>query len=147
MYEKKSGRTFNCVSRKFCALFVVEEKQEVVDVTTKNPLIHDAAKIGDADILDLLIESGADVNTRDKQENTPFHHDVFCGHERCVWLLLDKHTCNPSLRNAECDTPLMLGYIKHYTQPSEQVRRAIATVLQKADVEDVVRISRAMTHH
>jgi len=104
-------------------------------------LVHTAAVGGDADILDRLIEYGADVNTRDENGNTPLHHAVLHGHERCVWLLLDKHKCNPTLENNNKETALMTGYVKYYTQPSEQARRAIATLLQKTDHADVVKTS------
>jgi len=104
-------------------------------------LVHDAAKMGDADILDRLIEYGADANTIDEDKNTPLHHAVFHGHERCVWLLLDKYKCDPSLQNKKDETALMAGYIKFYTQPSEQARRAIATLLQKTEMNDVLKTS------
>ncbi len=105
-------------------------------------LIHEAAKLGDADILDRLIEYGVDVNARDKDtQNTPLHYAVFHGHERCVWLLLDKYKCKPSLKNAARETPLMRGYFKFYTQPSEQARRAIATLLQMTNEQDILQVS------
>eukprot|EP00531_Pseudo-nitzschia_arenysensis_P009882 CAMPEP_0116132926 /NCGR_PEP_ID=MMETSP0329-20121206/9821_1 /TAXON_ID=697910 /ORGANISM="Pseudo-nitzschia arenysensis, Strain B593" /LENGTH=689 /DNA_ID=CAMNT_0003627499 /DNA_START=1 /DNA_END=2066 /DNA_ORIENTATION=- len=100
-------------------------------------LIHDAAKMGDTYIVDFLLENGVDVNIVDDEKNTALHYAVCNGHERCVWLLLDKYDCNKSIVNMDGETALMAGYVKCYSQPSEQTRRAVATLLQKTDLKDI----------
>eukprot|EP00531_Pseudo-nitzschia_arenysensis_P000412 CAMPEP_0116121882 /NCGR_PEP_ID=MMETSP0329-20121206/3927_1 /TAXON_ID=697910 /ORGANISM="Pseudo-nitzschia arenysensis, Strain B593" /LENGTH=1003 /DNA_ID=CAMNT_0003615711 /DNA_START=25 /DNA_END=3036 /DNA_ORIENTATION=- len=104
-------------------------------------LVHEAAIMGDAKILDRLIQYGASANTLDGDKKTPLHHAVFHGHQRCVWLLIDKYDCKQDLRDKNDETALMTGYIKFYTKPSEQARRAIATLLQRTDKEIVVKTS------
>ncbi len=50
--------------------------------------IHDAAKVGDSERVKLLIASGVDVNSRDKDRWTPLHQSAFNGRKTIVKLLL-----------------------------------------------------------
>ena len=78
-------------------------------------LAHEAAKSGDVDILDLLMDSGADIDTQDDDGNTPLHHAIVNGHESCVWLLINKYKCDVNIKNDDGETPLVVGYVMLYT--------------------------------
>ena len=74
-------------------------------------LPHDAAARGHAEILHAFLQHGADVNAQDACGNTPLHHAIFGGHERCVWVLLDVGQPKLDVRNNDGQTPLVRGYL------------------------------------
>mmetsp|Transcript_4973 Transcript_4973/g.5770 ORF Transcript_4973/g.5770 Transcript_4973/m.5770 type:complete len:475 (-) Transcript_4973:278-1702(-) len=103
-------------------------------------LPHQAAKNGQTEILDLLLESGADPNAKDDLGDTPLHHAIFHGHERCVWLLLSKYHCMTDSANNLGETPLLKGYFMIYGLPAEPQRRAMITLLQAVDLQQVKQV-------
>ena len=52
--------------------------------------LNDAAAKGDVSAVEALLDKGADVNARDKDDWTPLHFAAFVGHNDVVALLLDK---------------------------------------------------------
>lgn len=68
--------------------------------------IHWAADRGNADILELLIKHGVDVNQRDSEGGqTALHYAASCGHLECVKVLL-KHNADKTITDNESSTCL-----------------------------------------
>lgn len=64
------------------------------------------------DILSLLLDEGANVNSRNRFGETPLHLSVMMGHETVTTMLLD-HDADPTIKNDRgempFDQPLVLG--------------------------------------
>ncbi|GJQ67957.1 hypothetical protein Trydic_g16714 [Trypoxylus dichotomus] len=69
-------------------------------------LVHWAADRGSANILQLLIDEGADVNLPDCDIQTPLHYAASCGHVECVKLLIN-NGANADVKDVNGDTPIM----------------------------------------
>ncbi|KAL3862043.1 hypothetical protein ACJMK2_008040 [Sinanodonta woodiana] len=57
--------------------------------------LHVAACHGNEHVVRLLLENGADINARDKNDNTPLH---WCGHSECISILA-KYGADFAVRN------------------------------------------------
>ncbi len=110
-------------------------------------LLHQAARAGYADILHAFLLHGADANARDPacKNETVLHAAVFAGHERCVWVLVDKAADYLDLdaQNDEGQTALVAGYLMLWTRPPESAARALSTLAQVCGVERI-RAARAV---
>jgi len=62
--------------------------------------LHCAVMLGRAEVLRVLLESGADPNALDDPRNTPLHHAASGGHARAVFVLMQ----------AGADQLLMIGF-------------------------------------
>lgn len=85
--------------------------EEVIDAYDANGLcaIHWAADRGNADILELLLLHGANVNAQDKEgEQTALHYSAGCGHLNCVEILL-KFNADPNIVDSDAATCLDLA--------------------------------------
>ena len=69
-------------------------------------VIHSAARSGQVEIAQLLIQFGANVNEQDHYLNTPLHLAAQLMDTTLVQLLLDNRA-NPNAENAHGQTPLM----------------------------------------
>lgn len=67
--------------------------------------IHRAAQEGFVDVLQRLVQSGADVNAQDKTKYTPLFYAVNGGHYAAAELLL-QHGADPNARDGHGHTPL-----------------------------------------
>lgn len=66
--------------------------------------LHWAADHGFAQILEILLSHGADVNLKDVESGqTALHYAISCGHGDCVQVLL-KHGGNPTIADADGST-------------------------------------------
>jgi len=70
--------------------------------------LHLAATMGHEDMVELLIERGADVNGRDASGSTPLHHAAAGGNKAVVELLLAKGA-DVNARDNKNRTPLYLA--------------------------------------
>ena len=77
------------------------------DAQRSNALL-DAAASGQTSRVKYLLESGADIDHKDKDEMTALHHAVLSGFEDCVQVLLDAHA-DVNASGHECGTPLCLA--------------------------------------
>ncbi|KAH7724429.1 hypothetical protein AAVH_07903 [Aphelenchoides avenae] len=73
------------------------------DTDGQTPL-HWACDAGHNEVVQLLVNSGADVNARDKDGLTPLHYAAMCSHPLTVRLLLDKGA-DPKIRDNDDQTP------------------------------------------
>lgn len=104
-------------------------------------LPHRAAKAGHADILECLLDFGGNPNAQDDEGDTPLHHAIFHGHERCVWLLLNKFKCKTDIENKNDECSLLKGYFMLYGgRRPEPHRRSMITLLQLANIDQVKRV-------
>lgn len=69
-------------------------------------LVHWAADRGSTNILQLLINEGANANLPDCDMQTPLHYAASCGHVECVKLLIN-NGANIDVKDANGDTPIM----------------------------------------
>ena len=67
-----------------------------------------AAKLGEISLARQLLESGADINHRDKEGYSPLHMAAYKGHSHFIDFLLDNHAMIDIL-DQHCRTPLMLA--------------------------------------
>lgn len=66
-------------------------------------MLSSAAFLGHPEIVELLIEHGADVNQRNKDKGTPLHAAAFLGRWKSAKLLID-HGADVSVKNGEGKT-------------------------------------------
>ncbi|GMI05063.1 hypothetical protein TrVE_jg13274 [Triparma verrucosa] len=68
------------------------DKEKGLESLLRSPnltVMHDAARLGHADILASFLKNGASLNAQHpKTGKTPLHYAVGNGHERCVWAIL-----------------------------------------------------------
>ena len=64
-----------------------------------------ACKSGSIELINQLIENGADVNTKDDNGWTPLHWAAFRGHEGVVKLLIN-NKASVDIKNNHAETPL-----------------------------------------
>ena len=69
-----------------------------------------ATLYGRAEVVDLLIESGADVNARNRDMNTALHAAAFLGHLEIFNILIESGA-DPQAKNFEGKTPLDSLYV------------------------------------
>lgn len=67
-----------------------------------------AAKLGEISLARQLLESGADINHRDKEGYSPLHMAAYKGHSHFIDFLLENHALIDIL-DLHCRTPLMLA--------------------------------------
>ncbi len=100
------------------------------DVNWRNrigdPIIAEAAKMGNPQILKMLINAGADVNDVDYEENTPLHLAAAYGNAKAVSILLqfDSKIDQTNIRGC---TPLIMAAQSHQTETYEFLKRNGAT--------------------
>lgn len=63
-------------------------------------LLHWAADRGCAELIEILISFGADVNARDLEYQTPLHYAVSCSYPECVKVLL-QHKADVHLKDVD----------------------------------------------
>uniref|UniRef100_A0AAZ3NP69 Serine/threonine-protein phosphatase 6 regulatory ankyrin repeat subunit A n=1 Tax=Oncorhynchus tshawytscha TaxID=74940 RepID=A0AAZ3NP69_ONCTS len=106
----------------------------------KRTPLHAAAYLGDAEILELLILSGARVNAKDNKWLTPLHRAVASCSEEAVQVLL-KHSADVNARDKNWQTPL------HIAAANKAVRCAEALVPLLSNVNVSDRAGRTALHH
>ena len=81
--------------------------KESINKTTTAGLypIHIAVKVGAIEIVKLLIERGADVDSVDKEGRSPLHYAVQYQNKEMIFLLL-KSEADPNIQNIYGITPL-----------------------------------------
>jgi len=67
--------------------------------------LHKAAAHGRVEIVDLLLEKGAEVNIRNEGGETPLHYAARHGHVGVMKLLLD-YDADPAQKGTGCGTPM-----------------------------------------
>ncbi|KAK7944761.1 hypothetical protein WMY93_000489 [Mugilogobius chulae] len=97
----------------------------------KRTPLHAASYLGDAEIIELLILSGARVNAKDNKWLTPLHRAVASCSEEAVQVLL-KHSADVNARDKNWQTPL------HVAAANKAVRcaEALVPLLSNVNVSD-----------
>jgi len=70
------------------------DKKDILDESGMG-LVHYTCDIGNANILEILLREGSNINLQDSEGQTALHYAASCAHLDCVKLLLDK--------GAKCD--------------------------------------------
>jgi len=65
--------------------------QELQQQEQLNDTLVEAAKQDSLEDIQSLLDRHANINTRDRSNNTPLHHASLNGHHQCIELLLDRH--------------------------------------------------------
>uniref|UniRef100_A0A8C9SQD7 Ankyrin repeat domain 28 n=1 Tax=Scleropages formosus TaxID=113540 RepID=A0A8C9SQD7_SCLFO len=118
---------------------MVAQDQNSSDNEKRTPL-HAAAYLGDSEIIELLILSGARVNAKDNKWLTPLHRAVASCSEDAVQVLL-KHSADVNARDKNWQTPL------HVAAANKAVRCAEALVPLLSNVNVSDRAGRTALHH
>ena len=86
-----------------------------------------AADRGDRDVVQLLINSGADVNVLDSNKETPLHKACFRGHKNIVeTLILNNATIDAKAEDGS--TPLYIAALKHHQEVALLLIRSGAAI-------------------
>lgn len=100
------------------------------DVNWRNrigdPIITEAAKQGNPQILKMLINAGANVDDLDYEENTPLHVAAAYGNAKAVSVLLQFNSKIDQTNIRGC-TPLIMAAQSHQTETFEFLKRNGAT--------------------
>ena len=73
--------------------------------TTGDTGLHEAARIGDVEVIRALLDRGANVNIQDGQGNTAMHIAIPVEVHRAALELLLSYRANPNLRDERGDSP------------------------------------------
>ena len=132
-YGSDLSQTFQNTNGKFYSLILIDEegnnllhqlalKNDVMDVTmllekhtydleaknkAKKTALHCAARTGNIEVVNLLLEKGAKLEAKDKDGNTPLFHAIICGHKQVVEQLFISGA-DLEARNKRQKTPLHL---------------------------------------
>lgn len=91
-----------------------------------NTPLHAAAGEGQAEIIELLIKYGADVNAKTTTGITPLHDAARNGCKKCVEILLHKGA-NVNARTDSGDTPLGIALRQGNKEVADVLREAGGT--------------------
>ncbi|MGV2433346.1 MAG UNVERIFIED_CONTAM: ankyrin repeat domain-containing protein [Rickettsiaceae bacterium] len=110
-----------------CLLTLLTETNTKKALDNKNMALHIAASKGYYQIVDLLLEHGADVNAKNASGRTALHlATLYCGLssniETCVTLL--DHNANPNAQDNRDWSPL------HYAAPKEHGGELVSRLLR-----------------
>jgi hypothetical protein len=112
----------------------VQERMNEIGRYLKNykfPL-HKALKEKEWEIVRLLVERKANVNTRDEFGDTPLHVAARVGNRKAIELLLDRGALDDiHVRNNYGDTPL------HAAARASNNRKAIELLLDRGALDDI----------
>ena len=95
-----------------------------------------ATLFGQTEVIELLIQKGADVNARNRNGTTPLHGAVFLGQTEAVELLIQKGA-DANARTNERATPLDISIMDWETTKS------VAEFLKIEVDEEKIKIGRA----
>ncbi len=100
------------------------------DVNWRNrigdPIITEAAKMGNPQIIKMLLNAGANVDDLDYEENTPLHIAAAYGNAKAVSVLLQFNAKIDQTNIRGC-TPLIMAAQSHQTETYEFLKRNGAT--------------------
>ena len=94
-------------------------ERDEIDINASHPtsgatLLSSAAFFGHDDMVRMLVEEGADVNQRNRDQGTALHTAAFMGEAECAMLLLEAGA-DPEVLDASSQTPKTLLTIEHGT--------------------------------
>jgi ankyrin repeat protein len=80
----------------------------------QNTALHQAADLGRVDIVQLLLDQGADIEAKNELFATPLHIAVWAGYQDIVELLLLDNKANIEAKYADGISPLHVAVLKGY---------------------------------
>ena len=101
----------------------------------KNTALHQASTSGRADIVNVLLGAGADINLADQDHNTALHFASVLGHNEVVNALIDKGA-NTELANKQGQTPLQV-VVKEISKRPRHLITAKLLLEKGADLEKI----------
>jgi len=107
-------------------------------------LMHEAARRGHAEIIQVLMQNGASSNTQDEDGNTPLHLAMQGAHHRAVWILLAEGAADFKILNKKKQPALLCGYIRLRQHlegwPQEQAVRTVCMLAQWAGAAHIAEV-------
>lgn len=94
-----------------------------IDSNKMTPL-HWAINIGNRDIINLLIDKGADINAQDKNGDTPLHVVAYDGNKDIVKEFLNNQNTDVSQKNKYGYTPSDLARQRKHTEIEKMLQEA-----------------------
>lgn len=91
------------------------------------PAFHEAAKVGNIEMVKFLLEYVEDVNAKDEHGNTALHLAAEHSHVEMVQLLIDARA-NPNLKGSQQKTPLVVAASKNNVAVVQKLIEAKADV-------------------
>ncbi|CAF0769081.1 unnamed protein product [Adineta ricciae] len=118
--------------------------------------IHEAAVVGNIEILKLLIDNGVDVNLKDAKNFRPIHYAAWQGRTEAVFILL-RYGANVNEQSLNGDTPLHLasqyGHLEiaqlllfHQADPT-LLNRRLLTPLELACEQGHIHVVNTLLHN
>jgi ankyrin repeat protein len=96
--------------------------------TTLHTVLHDSAANGHLDVVGLLLDAGALLDSQDRYKYTPLSHACFWGHHEVAALLLNHGACPVTRGGDKGSTPLHMAVAGGCTT-------TVRTLLRSADVK------------
>jgi ankyrin repeat protein len=129
----KSSPNLNLVSDLIVLGANLDWQDEEYDETT----LHVAARFGEIEIAQMLIDAKADLNLQDEDGETPLHLAAFNGYEEIVRMLIDAGT-KLNVQNEDGNTPLHYAVINWHRYPTtyEEIAEMLIDAGARKDIRN-----------
>jgi hypothetical protein len=86
-----------------------------------NTPLHEAAWVGNKEIIEMLIERGADVDTLNDEGNTPLHESAYNGYKKIAQVLM-RNGADTSVKNHDGYTASQVVVMNRHTNSTRHIQ-------------------------